>query len=320
MTQPTRVPTRATLVPRTARAGLALAATTACISGVSVFVNSYGVRRFPDATTYTTAKNLVAAVLLGALLATVTASRSAEGITAPRGRAGWLGLAAIAVVGGSVPFVLFFEGLARASSTEAAFLHKTLFVWVALLAVPLLGERVRAPHVAAIALLVGGQVALAGDLSTLRLGAGETMVLGATLLWSVEVVVAKRLLADLSPLTVGTARMGGGLVVLVAWAAGRGELDALTGLDASGWGWAALTGALLFTYVATWYSALARAQAVDVTAVLVLGAVITAALDRVVKGTPLPDPAGLVLVAAGVGLVLAAAGRRVEPARARAIA
>ena len=64
------------------------------------------------------------------------------------------GLAAVAVVGGSVPFLLFFESLARASSIQAAFIHKTLVVWVTLLAVPLLSKRIGPAHVATIGLLV----------------------------------------------------------------------------------------------------------------------------------------------------------------------
>ena len=47
----------------------------------------------------------------------------------------------VGVIGGSVPFVLFFEGLARAEATQASFIQKTLVIWVALLAVPLLRER-----------------------------------------------------------------------------------------------------------------------------------------------------------------------------------
>jgi drug/metabolite transporter (DMT)-like permease len=306
-------------LPVTRLAGVALAGVTACVSGVSVFVNGYGVRRVPDPTTYTTAKNLVAALLLLGLLLVAAAARSADGPTRPRDRAGWLGLAAVAVVGGSVPFVLFFEGLARASTTDAAFVHKTLVVWVALLAVPLLREHVGVPHVLAIGLLVGGQALLAGDVTALRPGRGKAMVLAATLLWAVEVVVAKRMLSErVSPLTLATARMGGGVVVLLGWAALRGELGALGGLDAVAWGWALLTGALLFVYVATWYSALARAQAVDVTSILVFGAVITALLDRVVEGAALPDHVGLVLVAAGTLCALVATRSRRTPTTAPA--
>ena len=101
--------------------GVALALVTATISGFAVFLNSYAVKRFDDATVYTTAKKGVAGVLL--LLLAVPVLRSAAGkrpAPKPRSGAQWLALLAVGIIGGSVPFVLFFEGLARASSTQAA--------------------------------------------------------------------------------------------------------------------------------------------------------------------------------------------------------
>ena len=126
--------------------------------------------------------------------------------------------ALVGVIGGSVPFLLFFEGLRRASSADAAFVHKTLVVWVALLAVPLLGERVGALQWGAIGLLLLGQASLAGGVTTplhLPWGPGELLVLAATLCWSVETVLVRRLLADLTSWTVALARMGLGSVVLL---------------------------------------------------------------------------------------------------------
>ncbi len=198
-------------------------------------------------------------------------------------RRGWFALAAIAVVGGSIPFVLFFEGLARASSVDAAFLQKTLVVWVALLAVPLLGERVGPWHIAAIGLLVAGLALLTHDLTVLRPSVGELMVLAATLLWAVEIMIAKRLLSDLPSLTVAMARMAGGVVVLLLWAGVRGRFGSLAGHGLAGWMWAIATGVLLAAYVATWYAALARAPAIDVTAMLVPAAIVTAVLERVTR-------------------------------------
>jgi len=302
---------RSTGIPRTRGWGVALAFGTAGISGVAVFLNADGVRAFGDATLYTTVKNLVAAVLLVGLAGLATLRRSPAAPVRPRRPAEWAGLAAVAVIGGSVPFVLFFEGLARASSTDAAFLHKTLLVWVALLAVPLLGERLGPAHIGAIVLLVWGQAVLGGGVDGLRPGGGETLILLATLLWAVEVVVAKRLLASLPPLTVGLARMGLGVLLLLGWAAVSGRAGELAGLDRGQWTWALVTGALLAGYVATWYAALARAYAVDVTAVLVFGAVVTALLDAVVDGKALaPQGLGVVLVTVGVLLAAAASVRR----------
>jgi drug/metabolite transporter (DMT)-like permease len=223
-----------------------------------------------------------------------------------------MGVVAVAVIGGSVPFVLFFEGLARASSTHAAFIHKTLVVWVALLAVPLLGERLRGPHFAALGLLLAGLVMLDGGLGGFRFGGGELLILAATLLWAAEVVLAKRLLDTFAPGRLAVARMGLGVLLLLGWLALTGRLDALATLGADGWQWATLTGAILAAYVATWFTALAHAPAVDVTAVLVLGAVVTGLLSAAVKGTPIavPQGAGMVLLLAGACIVAATAARR----------
>ncbi len=286
----------------TRRSGVGLALVAVVVSGVAVFVNAYGVKAVGNATVYTTAKNLVAALLLGAVFA-VTRSRRPESLPRARPTRGQVaGLVAMGI-GGSVPFVLFFEGLLRASSVHAAFLHKTLVVWVALLAVPLLKERLGWAHGVAIALLVLGQAVLVGGV-TESFGVGEAMVLAATVLWAVETVVAKWLLGGLSPWTVGAARMGLGSLALLAWVALRGQLDALLGLDAASWGWVLLTGTVLAGYVGLWLAALARAQAVDVTAVLVLGAVVTAVLAALVSGASL-QPVGLLLVLAGGALAAA---------------
>lgn len=295
-------------IPQTRGWGVALAFAAACISGVAVFVNGLGVAMFEDATVYTTAKNGVAAVVLVALLG---AGRARAPDDAPRRRpspGAWAGLAALGLVGGSVPFVLFFEGLARASSTEAAFIHKTLVVWVAVLAVPLLRERLSPLHVAAIASLLAGQALLGGGPGALPWGSGETMILAATLLWAVEFVLAKRLLRDLFSLVVGTARMGIGLVVLLGWLAVTGRLMDLVVLTAPQWGWAVTTGVVLGAFVATWYAALARAQAVDAAAVLVFGAVITALLSLGVQGVGLPAARSLGLLLVTAGAAAAAGG------------
>jgi drug/metabolite transporter (DMT)-like permease len=285
------------------RTGLLLALATACISGVAVFLNSYGVKAFGDATSYTTVKNVIAALVLVTLIGAMSASRRGAVLTRPSGRVQWAGLAVVGVLGGAIAFVLFFEGLALASATDAAFLQKTLLVWVALLAVPLLGERLGALQVAAVALLVLGQIGLAGGTTTL-LGLGQLMVLGATLLWAAEVIIAKKLLTDLSSWTVGLTRMGVGSVVLVAWTLIRGEGGTLTSLTGHQWIWVLLTGVILAGYVSTWFAALSRAPAVDVTAVLVIGAVITALLAAVVNGRALGPQLGWVaLVLAGIALV-----------------
>jgi len=297
------------MTPRSQRlTGPVIAAITAVVSGFAIFLNGYGVAAWSDAgvgaTAYTTAKNLVAAIVLAAI---AFASIRRRGRGMPIGQHRWR-LLVIGIIGGAIPFVLFFEGLARVSSLHGAFIHKTLVVWVALIAVPVLGERLSGLHLVAIALLVGGEAAVTG-VDGIRFGAGELMILAATLCWAVEVVVAKVALREIPAPIVGAARMGIGAVVLAGWTIASGGLTGLTALPAAAWGWVALTGAVLSAYVATWYLALSRAPAVDVTAVLVLGALVTAALRVGIAGAGAPAPIGLTLLGLGGAAALAAMRR-----------
>lgn len=298
---------------RTHREGIWLAAGTALISGFAVFLNGFGVRAWSDIadpTAYTTVKNLVAALVIGGVATLLLVRRSADRPEIPSSRQERLTLLAIAIIGGSVPFVLFFEGLALADSAQAAMIHKTLLVWVALLALLLLRETIGWPHIAAIGLLVWGQIALLGDAGGLGFGRGEAMILVATLLWSAEVVVAKRVMSHTSSSTVALARMGGGSLVLVAWVLIRGGGIDWGGLTASHLAWVLVAGAFLSGYVLTWLAALSRAPAVDVTAILVGGALITAILQSALRGAALPDPLGLALIIVGIAVVFVVRRRR----------
>jgi drug/metabolite transporter (DMT)-like permease len=309
--------------------GIAVAGLTAATSGVSVFVNSYGVHAIKSAAVYTTAKNLVAAVVL-ALVAVgarrmargrsrsaatrfVVPERSGHSVTPESGPSRllrWLCLAYVGLVGGGMAFVLFFEGLAATSATSAAFLHDTLVIWVAVLALPVLGERLRWWNGAAIAVLVIGQVAVAGGAGHLSADRGELLVLGATVLWAVEVVVAKILLRTLAPASLAVVRMGGGAVALLVYLAGTGGLHTLGALGGRQVGWALLTGLLLALYVGTWMTALARARAIDVSSVLVGSALVTALLQAMAGSASLSSQAlGLLLIAAGTLLVALFSGR-----------
>lgn len=302
---------------KTLRWGVLLAVATALISGVSIYVNGLAVKQLPDPAVYTTLKNGVAALVLLALaLATV---RSATVRAVPARSWGWL--AVIGLVGGSVPFLLFFAGLAQASAPSAAFIHKTLFVWVALLAVPLLGERLGLVQLGAIGVLLAGQ-ALILTPAGVTWGIGETMIAVATLLWAVETIVAKRVLRSVPAAVVGAGRLGIGLVVLVAYLAATGSLGTLGTLTGVQWGWVLLTGLLLSGYVGTWFAALQRAPASLVTSILVLGAPVTAAIQALQAGT---IPAGpvltgqvLVLVAGAALVILSMRRWRVAPVAATA--
>jgi drug/metabolite transporter (DMT)-like permease len=305
--------------------GVLVAGVTALVSGVSVFVNSYGVHSFASPALYTTAKN-VAAVLFLALAASTglrTRRRGTSLLTSnfvsserssalTRGAGYWLGLAYVGIIGGGLAFVLFFDGLAVSTPASAAFWRDTMVLWVAALAVPILREKVRWWNVVAIAMLVTGEIIVARGVGHLAFTRGEVDVLSSTVLWAIEVVVAKRLLREIAPAALALVRMGVGALALIGYMAVTGTFSALLLLDAHQILWVLLTGLLLSVYVATWMTALARARALDVTSVLVASALITWLLQLVAGTvTPLTSSVGLVLIGVGAGLVIWAGATKV---------
>jgi drug/metabolite transporter (DMT)-like permease len=282
-----------------------LALATAVISGFSIFVNAYAAKEFHSASTFSSMKNTV----VGAALLLMFLPRGGTQLRRLKPRHG-LALLALGVVGGSVPFILFFEGLSRAGSANASFVQKTLFVWVGILAIPLLRERLGRAQVLAIALLVVAQWMM-GAPKSLRPDTGLMMVFVATLLWAVEVIIARRVLPEIGARFGATARMSVGAALLLGYLAYKGNIGDFGSLSALQWYWLLATAAILLAYVTTWYAAMERAPATAVTCVLAVGAPITAALNALAgKGTPPGDQLfgfGLVLVAAALMVWLAAA-------------
>ena len=185
---------------------------------------------------YTTAKNLVAVAVLSfmamigwavrtrrpdsAAANFVTTAPEARDVLPTRGWLEWLGLAYVGIVGGGLAFVLFFDGLAQSEPTPAAFWRDTLVLWVAVLAILFLRERLRWWNVAAIVLLFSGEIVVSGGVGQLAANRGEVDVLLSSVLWAIEVVVARRLMRTRSPATLATVRMGLGAVTLIRLSGG----------------------------------------------------------------------------------------------------
>lgn len=291
-------------VASTVRAGVGLALVSATLSGVAIYLNGTIVHDFPDQTLLAAVRNSAVGMVLVAILLAQGRGQELRS-TAARER---LRLVILGVIGGGIPFALFFTGLAQATATDAAIMQKTLFIWVALLAVPFLGERLGIPQMAGLALLLGGTLLMAPS-GTVAMGPGELMILAATMLWAVEVIVARRLLGSVRALPAAAARMLIGGLVLFVIVAFNGHLAQVGAWVARQWVEIALTGLILLGYVTTWYGALRRAPASTVTSVLVVAAVITAGLQALAAGT-LPAPTrleGLGLVTLGAVVVTAAA-------------
>lgn len=256
------------------RKGVYFALATALISGFSIYINKFAVMEMKDAFIFTTTKNLAVAALLFAFLILPKALPELKGLS----RKQWLTLGVIGCVGGSIPFLLFFYGLSLATAAGAALIHKTLFIWIAILAVFFLGERLGKFHIAALVTLVGGNILLLGWPKSWLGGGGELMIFVATILWAIEAVVAKRVMGRVSSNVAAFGRMFFGAIVMLTYLALTGKLGLMASLSGQQIGWIALTSLFLFGYVSCYYAGLKHAPASIVASILVLGSVITSLL------------------------------------------
>lgn len=253
--------------------GFKLALVTAGFSGVAIFLNSLTVKAVGDALVFTTIKNLGVAIILGMIL-------FKSQINWGEVKNQWRRLLLIGVIGGSLPFYLFFQGLLTANPATAALIHKTLIFWVALWAVPFLKEKISVKQWLALSVIFGSNFII-GGLPQLRWGRGELMILGATLLWAIENIIAKAALKNLNAEAVGGARMILGSLILLAVTAGSGKLGLIFKLNFGQWLMTLVSIGLLTGYVLSWYRALKLAPVTLVATVLTLATVITNTLSSI---------------------------------------
>ena len=296
--------------------GIVLALGAAIVSGISIYVNKFGVAQISDPFIYTTVKNSVVVVGLLAAVGLLASWKELRDLTPTQ----WLAWIGLGVIGGGVPFLLFFQGLSSASAASASLLQKTLFIWVALLAVPLLRERLGLWQVLGLAILTVGQFLLQPLTRWGGWGTGETFILIATWFWAVETILAKKVLVWMSPHTAALGRMAIGALVMWAFLTITGRAGRALTLNDTQWFWVMITAVLLMAYVWTWYSALKWAPATLVTSVLTIGAIVTillsALLDRHAATTPQVVAISLLVL----GAALFAFARRLQWRRAPEVA
>jgi len=253
--------------------GFKLALLTAGFSGVAVFLNSLTVKAVGDALVFTTVKNLGVAVIIGLVLLRQKIDWSIV-------RANWRPLLAIGVIGGSLPFYLFFQGLSLTNPATGALIHKTLIFWVALWAIPVLKEKISGKQWLALGLIFGSNFII-GGLPQLSWGKGELMILGATLLWSVENIIAKNILKRVSADVVVGSRMILGSLILLLAVSFSGKINLIFKLNALQWLMTVVSIGLLTGYVMTWYRALKTAPVTLVATVLTLATIATNVLSSI---------------------------------------
>jgi drug/metabolite transporter (DMT)-like permease len=263
------------------RWGYALASLNMLISGVAIYVNSLGVKLFADSTLYTGLKNAVVGAVLLVPLAFSGQQRSRfTRLTAPQ----WLLLGLVALIGGSVPYALYFRGLQLSTPVTASLIDHTQFLFVAVFAAIFLGERFGAGVWAAlVTLLVGLSIGI--SVSAVRLDGGALFIAAATILFAADFALMKYLLTWIAPLTVMTFKMSLGSLLLLAFVAATGHLGSIAALSALQWEFLLVTALILLAFTATSVLGLRFASATAVTAIPAGAPIVTTALVFFTRGT-----------------------------------
>ncbi|MFO0703205.1 MAG: DMT family transporter [Patescibacteria group bacterium] len=262
----------------TYKRGLIYAFAASFISGISIWLNKYALGTISSPVLLTTSKNILVGVAFLSLL--IIAGKLRKIFELPR--KDLLKLVLISLVGGSIPFYLFFSGLASTSAINAAIIQKTLVIWVAVFATYFLKEKISVLGVLAVTLLFLGNIHV-GGFKGFSFSNGEVMILVATFLWAIESILAKKVLKNIEVEIVAAFRMGLGSVVLLSLMLIQNTSSILT-ISSFGYEqylWLGITAVLLFGYVYTWYKAVSMAPVVAVTSVLVVSTLITNVLSAV---------------------------------------
>ena len=289
--------------------GLTLVLVTAVVSGVSNFVNFKAVQT-TNVDAWITLRNALVALLL-----VPPAFLLGHGSRARLSRADWARLATIGLVGGAVPFLLYFHGFQMAASqggaASASLGYRSLFLVASVLGLLVLRERMPRRFLVAAGLLFAGNALLLGLTGPLWTE-GTGFVLLATALWACEYTMSKRLLRTLSSGTVALGRMGFGAGFLLVYLGLTGQVGAIGAFGPGDWLALSLSALLLLAFVTTWYAGLRTVNLSVASSVLVLGFPITWLLGLVASqsGAPLAPMAGSLAILAGVGLVVRMAMRR----------
>lgn len=294
------------------RHGIMLALAAAILSGVSIYVNKFGVAQMKDPFVYTTVKNSAVVVGLLAAVGLLASWKELRGLTPKQ----WLAWISLGIIGGGIPFLLFFQGLTTASAASASLIQKSLFIWVALLALPLLKERLGAWQMLGLATLAVGQFLLQPLTHWGGWGTGETLIFIATLLWAVETIIARKVLGWMSSQTAALGRMGIGALVMWAFLSVTGRAGTALALNGTQWLWIVITAVFLLGYVWVWYSALKWAPATLVTSVLTIGAIVTILLSASFQQQTATVPQLVAMALLVVGVILYALPSRLRGQRA----
>jgi len=282
--------------------GSILVLLTAIISGFSIIINKYFVAAI-DPLVFTALR----AFFIGIVFLVISFYFASKNKKKKFKKASWGPLVSIGIIGGGFAFWLFFTGLSMTSGGRAAFLHKTLPIYAAILGFVFLKEKLSKKYLISISVMLLGLVLMEFVSLSFETRIGDLLVLGATVLWAVENTISKRVMLNKENNWVVTfSRMFFGSVVLFAVIFLLDKSDLLFNLNSDQIIKIVVSGLMLFAYVLTWYWGLKYVNLSKAATILLLAPVISLFLGMVWLGESLGvlQVVGSVLILIGAYFVL----------------
>ena len=268
--------------------GIILAILAAVISGVSIPLNKLFLVKL-DPFVFTA----IRAVAIGIVFLVICLWQSRGKITKFK-KVPWKYLIAIAVIGGAAAFLLFFVGLTMTTASRAAFLQKSMPIYVIIFAFIFLKEKItKKMGIALLVMFAGVLLIYFSQVTPSQFWAnpsmGDLLILAATVLWALELVISKKAMSmGESNFVVSFARMFLGGIILLGIVILLGKVDLLLTLTAIQWRNIAISTVLLLGYVLFLYRSLLYISASKSSILLLLAPFISVIGGVLVFSDPLP--------------------------------
>jgi len=269
--------------------GTIFALITAFISGLAIPVNKIFVVDL-DPTVFTAVRALFIGIIFYILASFQSKSKRKK-----FKKVSWKYLLAIAVIGGSFAFLLFFTGLKLTTAGRGAFLHKTLPLYITIFAFLFLKEKVSQKQTLALALMFIGTILI----YSVKIGSsefwldpslGDLLVIGATILWAIENTIARKLMIKgESNFVVSFARMFIGAIILFAIVILQDKVGLLFALTTQQIINLTISIVILFGYVFSWYWSIKLINVSKASTLLLLAPVISLIIGMIIFSEPVPN-------------------------------
>lgn len=272
-------------------AGIILAIITAIISGISIPLNKIFVVDI-DASVFTAVRAIIIGVVF--LFVSIWSYSRQRKKAKTKLFISKKYLAGIAIIGGAFAFLLFFSGLKLTTGGRAAFLQKTLPFYVAIFAFLFLKEKITRKYVYAMLLMLLGTLSIyATTINPAELWMnpqlGDLLVIGATILWAAENIIAKKAMnRGESNFVVTFARMFFGGLILFGVVILSGKVDVLFALSMGQITNILVSSLLLLGYVLFYYWAIKLIDVSKAAAMLLIAPVVSLILGMILLGEPAP--------------------------------